>query len=193
MRSPVACSLQRRFSCKDLSRFGNLFKDKQDLLRQGLGTSGKTFAALCSFCDTALPRALIMENVDELEQDGPGSNCQFLYECFASRGYAISQQTMVSSDYGSPQKRKRTCLLAPLVNARVPSPGSLQAAAQSGESWCQSSQSKFSGVPSGSSGTSIRALSLSLSLSLSLHGPWPPFVFSCLSLISLLSGGQCDQ
>jgi site-specific DNA-cytosine methylase len=74
---------------------------------QGLGTSGKTFAALMSLIDVILPRSVILENVDDLENPESG-NTEWLYQCFAKKGYVVTQQTMLSNEYGSPQRRKRT-------------------------------------------------------------------------------------
>ena len=57
--------------------------------------------------DTARPRMLVMENVDELESM-EGGNSEFLYEMLTSKKYSVGQHTMISSSYGTPQRRKRT-------------------------------------------------------------------------------------
>eukprot|EP00959_Pyramimonas_sp_CCMP1952_P265455 5550607-Pyramimonas_sp.AAC.1 len=51
-----------------------------------------------------------MENVDEMEKDTP--NTEWLYKCFLTRGYEISQFTADSRDYGVPHRRKRVFFIA---------------------------------------------------------------------------------
>eukprot|EP00959_Pyramimonas_sp_CCMP1952_P348700 7305060-Pyramimonas_sp.AAC.1 len=96
-------------SDEDLSDLSNKYTaaEKAQVLKKGLGTSGRTFSSLMSHIEKASPRMVIMENVDDMEDESEGGNCAFLYECMAKRGYCVSQRTLRSNNYWVPQKRKR--------------------------------------------------------------------------------------
>lgn len=103
------------FSCKDLSKLNTGWnrEERDTVLRSGLGTSGRTFAALMNFANTSKPRTMILENVDELE-DRPGvsnQNVEFLYEAMAAVGYSVNQRTVMSNKFALPQARKRIFFL----------------------------------------------------------------------------------
>ncbi len=97
-----------RFSCKDFSKLSQS-ANKREILKTMAGSSGKTFGGMIAYVAMAKPRTVILETVDELEGDS-NPNCVFLYECFAQQGYSIAQATLTSSEFGSPQGRRRTTL-----------------------------------------------------------------------------------
>lgn len=110
-RVPTGTSLHVcGFSCKDLSKLNNNWSPAQKavVLQKQLGSSGKTFAALTNFANKAKPKIMILENVDELEDKGePNPNLDFLYEVTSAVGYSMGQKTLVSTNFGIPQGRKR--------------------------------------------------------------------------------------
>ena len=85
------------FSCKDLSKLNNCWAraERQHILDKGLGTTGRTFAALTSYAASCKPRTLILENVDDLDDHGKNDNpnLDFLYHIFSSIGYIVGQKT----------------------------------------------------------------------------------------------------
>ena len=106
------------FSCKDLSALkpakGNVLK--KHILATGTGTSGLTFKAVLKHCSRALPKVILLENVnledmpDNKSEDDECekllSNIEFLYSSLEELGYVVGHDLLKSSDYGLPQVRK---------------------------------------------------------------------------------------
>lgn len=123
------------FSCKDLSRLSATFSaaDRQRILENALGTSGRTFRDLRDHLQLASPRTFILENVDAFgEDDGSdaaGPNVDFLYNSLMDIGYSLSHGVFVSSDYGLPQRRRRVYFVGVhLVSFNLSAAGGLELA-----------------------------------------------------------------
>jgi site-specific DNA-cytosine methylase len=101
------------FSCKDFSRLSGKFSadDRQNILQNASGSSGRTFRDLRDHLHLAKPKTFILENVDAFgEDDGSetaGPNVDFLYNSLMDIGYALSHGIFSSCNYGLPQRRRR--------------------------------------------------------------------------------------
>ena len=102
------------FSCKEFSRLSSTFRqdERQSILQNALGTSGRTFRDLRHHLQAAKPRTFILENVDAFgEDDGSdsssGPNVDFLYTTLIDIRYALSHGIFVSTNYGLRQRRRR--------------------------------------------------------------------------------------
>ena len=96
-------------SCKDLSKSSN--KRKQDCLRTGTGTSGRTLYGLLSALDNSESRAYIGENADELASLS-SENRQAMDEAFAEIGWVVIAELLNHRDYGGLSRRGRAYIIA---------------------------------------------------------------------------------
>ena len=100
------------FSCKDFSKLSGTFnaQERANILKQALGSSGRTFRDVRDHLQVSRPSAFILENVDAFgEDDGEyiEPNVEFLYQSLMDVGYVLSHGCLASTDYGLPQRRRR--------------------------------------------------------------------------------------
>jgi len=88
---------------------------------QGLSVAGKRIAddprnklyqAYLSFIEHYDPKALVLENVPAIKSLYDGKIADAISSDFSDYGYNVQIDTLTASDYGVPQKRKRTFFIA---------------------------------------------------------------------------------
>ena len=100
--------------CKGFSRI-NSFKDNPQALQQC-----SLVAVTISFVELFMPLVFLMENVPDIDSRGKPNACQQLVAFLVALGYQVQKWLLDSSNYGSPQKRKRVFILA--VASHLPLP-----------------------------------------------------------------------
>lgn len=113
-----SCCVKRRshvfvcgFSCKTLSKLYNGdVDDRSAILQNSTGTTGSTCHSALKHIKRARPGVIILENLDELAQEG-SPNAEFLHYELSKLGYGGAARTMKSSDFLLPQNRVRAFLI----------------------------------------------------------------------------------
>ena len=67
----------------------------------------KLFFEFIKFVDLIHPKAIVIENVKGIVTSNNGYAKDRIYEIFTERGYKVTHQILVASEYGVPQKRER--------------------------------------------------------------------------------------
>lgn len=99
------------FSCKSFSK---LFKSRKLMgtaLQQEIGSSGTTFGGVLRYLESHSPRIVVLENVEDIMSSSE-SNYPYLVEQFHRLSYDVASTVAMSSDFGSPQRRKRAYMIA---------------------------------------------------------------------------------
>jgi len=112
------------FSCKNMSKLfssrvgtAGQFVKKKSCLADGSGSSGETLDALLSYIQSHAPTILVLENVQDILLPSQAQNHDHLLAVLKEVGYAAHVVELVSTSYGSPQRRRR----AYIVGYKVPS------------------------------------------------------------------------
>lgn len=96
--------LMAGFPCQPFSIIGR---------RRGFGDPrGSLFFELLRFIDAKRPRAVVLENVKQLSTAGGGSVLARILDEIESLGYSTGYKVLNALDFGLPQKRERTIIVA---------------------------------------------------------------------------------
>ncbi len=116
--------------CKDIAKIKNEIPD-HDLLvggfpcqdysilkknSQGIeGTKGVLWWQIDSILQDKHPNYVVLENVDRIIRspaNQPGRDFSIILRCFYEKGYAVEWRVINAADYGFPQRRRRTFIIA---------------------------------------------------------------------------------
>ena len=79
----------------------------QDLLQNGKGSSGETFCGVHSYAKAHSPPFIVLENVPDVAESSGGQNVAFIVQAFSDIGYVVAWRIFLSTNFGSPQRRRR--------------------------------------------------------------------------------------
>lgn len=98
------------FPCQDYS-VARLLKDASGIQ----GKKGVLWWEIHRFVKLAMPRSLLLENVDRLLRSPAhqrGRDFGVMLRCLADLGYTVEWRVVNAADYGFPQRRRRTFIVA---------------------------------------------------------------------------------
>lgn len=83
-------------------------------------TRGTLFFDICRIVDAKRPRLLLLENVKNLTQHDSGNTFKTILEKLDTLNYAVTYSILNAKDFGTPQNRERTIIVAVDKNYHLP-------------------------------------------------------------------------
>ena len=93
------------FSCKDFSKANTSFRQCDNVLESGHGTSGETFSGMRAFLKTHCPAVMQLENVEKVALNE--TELKYLADALHEAGYVLIYDIIIASEYGFPTTRSR--------------------------------------------------------------------------------------